>query len=814
MVQYIYGCPRSGQTRSEPRVQAGSVLATQLEHGTGRKAQEPGERLPISAAKERGPGRAGDCARRGLLVETGGMEHETKRRSRQSGTHRGVGMLGILGTAIRTGSCFLLLAGMGAAMQGNSYYVAPSGNNGGSGSMAQPWRTVGYAIPRLKPGDTLFLRGGTYFERDISVDIAGTSAKPITIRNHPGETPVIDAGLAEFRKKSNQDWELFNGQKGIYRSKKKYPGADEAYGYFGKSDGSWRLVPYEEFGPLSTNNENYTESYPYFYCGPGVFWDKNDERIYVRLKHSKYEQPMGYNVPANTDPGKTPLFLFSDNDIFDIESSAAYLLIQGIHFRYGGTTLHFNKGSHHITVKDCDVLGGRYHILVRGGAHHLTFDGVRVPDTFPPWVARSDVKRPSNGRPAHLMQGSGINLSDAVDQIEIKNCEFYGLFDAIDCTGKPTNLRVTNNLFDTIRDDVMQMGTAGYDVEFAYNTIVRADMGVSWNGSGAAPPNKIGTKYIHHNIIDTSTYYLYGRSDPNGLLGSKWMGPNGDGMATGRPFGTHTKSAMTGPDPWKIYHNTIVGADDVDDRGTGHCYYFVNSSAAFPHEVYNNIFVQVDDHQIAREPRIHDGSQIYDGNLYFRSAQGAGTPMFKDVTNGSKEYDFASLAHFKNSNIWNKTQEFYGPGWESSGIEADPMLDSQYRPGKSGPAAFGAINLSSKAWPGLIGETHRGALPPSWNQAPSVYAGPDQVLPTSFTTELDGTVSDDGLPNPPGMVATEWTVISGPKMNLVKFGNKNEVDTSVKFFRRGTFVLRLTAFDGELTTTDEMKVVVSRGPIN
>ena len=180
----------------------------------------------------------------------------------------------------------LLLAAGVSAMQGNAYYVAPSGSDQGSGSVSQPWKTIRYGIGKLKAGDTLFLRGGTYFENDIPVDVSGTAAAPITIRGYPGESPVVDGGLAQFRVSGNEDWTVFDAKKGIYRSVSKFPDADEVYGYFGQKDGSFRLVPYEDFGPLSTNNEDYAESWPYFYIGPGVFWDKSDEHIYVRLKHS------------------------------------------------------------------------------------------------------------------------------------------------------------------------------------------------------------------------------------------------------------------------------------------------------------------------------------------------------------------------------------------------------------------------------------------------------------------------------------------------------------------------------------------------
>jgi hypothetical protein len=67
-------------------------------------------------------------------------------------------------------------------------------------------------------------------------------------------------------------------------------------------------------------------------------------------------------------------------------------------------------------------------------------------------------------------------------------------------------------------------------------------------------------------------------------------------------------------------------------------------------------------------------------------------------------------------------------------------------------------------------------------------------------------VSDDGLPNPPATVTTVWSTVSGP--GSVTFGDAAKVDTTAAFSAAGTYVLRLTADDGALTGSDEVKVVV------
>ncbi len=94
------------------------------------------------------------------------------------------------------------------------------------------------------------------------------------------------------------------------------------------------------------------------------------------------------------------------------------------------------------------------------------------------------------------------------------------------------------------------------------------------------------------------------------------------------------------------------------------------------------------------------------------------------------------------------------------------------------------------------------------NQAPTVNAGPDQTitLPTN-QVNLDGTVTDDGLPNPPGIATSLWTQQSGP--GTVIFGAATAVDTTATFSQAGTYVLRLTADDSALTSFDELTVTVT-----
>ena len=93
------------------------------------------------------------------------------------------------------------------------------------------------------------------------------------------------------------------------------------------------------------------------------------------------------------------------------------------------------------------------------------------------------------------------------------------------------------------------------------------------------------------------------------------------------------------------------------------------------------------------------------------------------------------------------------------------------------------------------------------NQPPNVDAGADQSIVLPALANLDGTVSDDGLPANPGQVTSTWSKVSGP--GDVTFGNPNAVDTTASFSVAGSYVLRLAATDGVLTTADEVTITVA-----
>jgi hypothetical protein len=95
---------------------------------------------------------------------------------------------------------------------------------------------------------------------------------------------------------------------------------------------------------------------------------------------------------------------------------------------------------------------------------------------------------------------------------------------------------------------------------------------------------------------------------------------------------------------------------------------------------------------------------------------------------------------------------------------------------------------------------------PPVNQPPTVSAGSNQTITLPGVANLSGVVGDDGLPNPPGAVSTTWTKVSGP--GTVTFANAASISTTASFSKAGSYVLRLTANDGALQSSDDVTVTV------
>lgn len=212
-----------------------------------------------------------------------------------------------------------------------------------------------------------------------------------------------------------------------------------------------------------------------------------------------------------------------------------------------------------------------------------------------------------------------------------------------------------------------------------------------------------------------------------------------------------------------IMNNTVVspGTDGIE----------FDPSNAVGSLAYNNIVANAGTNSID----VMGGASLTTSNNYIVSSVAA--VGFVDVANDDYRLSSSSGAID------------YGTDLSSYGISDD--LDGTSRPQGSAYDA-GAFEYSTT------------------NTAPSVNAGPDAAVLLQAGVDdyfLDASVTDDGLPNPPGSVALEWTKVSGP--GTVTFDDAYAMDTGVNFSAPGIYLLRLTADDDTLMVSDEIELTVS-----
>ncbi len=99
-----------------------------------------------------------------------------------------------------------LAVGSAAAAGGRTLYVSPSGDDAGSGSKEEPFRTLQKAAEVARAGDVVLVRTGVY-KGHVYLRHSGEPGKPIVFRNAPGEKPVADGeGKGRIELQAEAGW--------------------------------------------------------------------------------------------------------------------------------------------------------------------------------------------------------------------------------------------------------------------------------------------------------------------------------------------------------------------------------------------------------------------------------------------------------------------------------------------------------------------------------------------------------------------------------------------------------------------------------
>ena len=91
---------------------------------------------------------------------------------------------------------YLFLKALAVALplaQAAEIYVSPTGADTAAGTIDAPLQSIQVAVDQATPGDTIYLRKGTYSpSSNIQITKSGTALAPYTLRAYKGEEVTID----------------------------------------------------------------------------------------------------------------------------------------------------------------------------------------------------------------------------------------------------------------------------------------------------------------------------------------------------------------------------------------------------------------------------------------------------------------------------------------------------------------------------------------------------------------------------------------------------------------------------------------------
>lgn len=592
--------------------------------------------------------------------------------------------------------------------KGPGYFVdATRGSDKNAGTEAAPWQSIGHALPILKAGDTLYLRGGTYYE-NVYCAVAGRKDAPITIRSYPGEQAVIDGGLREFFSAPAEAWAPFpQGGADEYRSTRSYKNIRDVVGLFG--DSLIGLQTYWHVEDLRAKNELWIDDpekkamiLP-MYCGPGIWYDKQTGHIHVRLAHTNLKNPQVADYRGETDPRKLPLVIAPFNSVPLFLDQGMHVRFQDLVIRGGGQNVVVLQFGVDLDFDNVTVFGGTYCLRARStGPLRMVNCGLH--GMIPPWGWRSENglytytageydpfvpgPKPSNTRNIARLPTHAVLVTEGSYEFEVfyyphnhdwdlSYSEFTDGHDGVYLSG--ANIRFHHNRVDNMQDDGIYLSSPTpyfSDRIFIYqNLITRVFSAFSCHSHGGPD----GAIYIYRNVVDMRQGAQFSRPSPKEPQGQ---------VFSGHIFLVHGRE-LFGIESIYFYQNTFI----CPALSGGYAMRtWVNTTSRTARRVFNNLFVYLNGYPGPDPVGAPEDDMQIDGNLHWCPVPGA-KPLA----------DYFERVRSCKGSLKNKAK--YPPGWEASSFIADPKFmafelspagKNDYRLQKDSPAVGKGVLLPAE----------------------------------------------------------------------------------------------------------------------
>jgi hypothetical protein len=370
-------------------------------------------------------------------------------------------------------------------------------------------------ISRVQPGDEVVLRGGVYYQGEISLPRSGAPGAPIVIRGYGNEKAVLDGADPV-----PLSWTATEGN--VYYSTTQVQDIKLV------TANGIRLYPYTDLTSLQNLSWNI----------PGFYNDGN--RIYIHLARG-------------ANPNNAVIAVSRYNRGFEVEQDYIYFL--SLTFRHYGQgsearAIYFRDASNNL-VQDSVFAINNGGITVRGASHRNVIQDNEFSDTIFDWPwdavkAAGNLERggvyfggPVSGRGNVIRRNiihdyfDGFDVCPGEPSSQTNETDVYGNLvyntgdDGVQVDGWCSNIRLWNNTFHHVLVGISFAPMIGGPVYAIRNLIyhfgaghnIHSGRSFKFNNSSS---DKSGSIYIIHNTADAVT------TDPSGI---KLSSGSSDGWA-------------------------------------------------------------------------------------------------------------------------------------------------------------------------------------------------------------------------------------------------------------------------------------------
>jgi parallel beta-helix repeat protein len=377
----------------------------------------------------------------------------------------------------------------------NSFYATPAGG-GTACSEASPCSLI-QALQQAQPGDHVVLRGGVYYEGELSIPRSGATGAPIVVRGYPGEKAILDGADPAIFPWTHQG-------SGVYRTTVNAPSPHVIL-----TDGR-RLFPYDDLGDLQSLARD---------SAPGFYADGVD--LYVHLAGSE-------------DPSVAQMTVSRYNHAFYVAQDYVYLL--DLTFRHYGQgswakAIYIQDGSDNL-VQGCVFDSNDLGIGIKNESHRNVIQDNDFYDTIYEW-RWDDIKEvgrledggvafydPATGRGTVIRRNTfhddfdGLNVCPASTAAVTNETDVYENLvyrmgdDGVETDGQCSNVRLWRNTFHDVLMGISFAPVYGGPVYAIRNLFYRTGVG---NNDYSGSPFKFnsgydrsGRMYLLHNTADAA----------------------------------------------------------------------------------------------------------------------------------------------------------------------------------------------------------------------------------------------------------------------------------------------------------------------